>query len=63
MFDASLARKMLNKIGKELVKALETADKETGKEIQRAFNDVTFMYDVLHLDDIEVINISKQPTN
>ena len=63
MFDASLARRMLNKIGNELVNAMQTAEGETRNEIQRALNDVTFMYDVLHLDDIEMINISKKPTN
>lgn len=63
MFDKVLARRVLNKIGKELVNAMQTAEGETRNEIQRAFNDVTFMYDILHLDDIEVIDISKQPTN
>ena len=63
MFDASLARRMLNKIGKELVNAMQTAEGEARSEIQRALNDVTFMYDVLHLDDVEMINISKKPTN
>lgn len=63
MFDATLARKILNKIGKELVNAMTTAEGETRNEIQRALNDITFMYDILHLDEIEVIDISKQPTN
>lgn len=63
MFDAILARKILNKIGKELVNAMQTAEGETRNEIQRALNDITFMYDILHLDDIEVIDISKKPTN
>ena len=63
MFDAALARKILNKIGKELVNAMTTAEGETRNEIQRALNDITFMYDILHLDEIEVIDISKQPTN
>ena len=62
MFDAALARKILNKIGKELVNAMSTAEGDTRNEIQRALNDITFMYDILHLDDIEVIDISKQPT-
>ena len=63
MFDASLARRILNKIGKELVNAMSTAEGEARNEIKRALNDVAFMYDVLHLDDIEMINISKKPTN
>ena len=63
MIDLSLARRILNKIGKELVNAMQMAEGETRNEIQRAFNDVTFMYDVLHLDEIEVVDISKKPTN
>lgn len=62
-FDAALARKILNKIGKELVSAMSTAEGDTRNEIQRALNDVTFMYDILHLDEIEVVDISKKPTN
>lgn len=60
MFDAALARKILNKIGKELVNAMSTAEGDTRNEIQRALNDVTFMYDILHLDEIEVVDISKK---
>ena len=60
MFDATLARKILNKIGKELVNAMQTAEGDTRNEIQRALNDVTFMYDILHLDEIEVVDISKK---
>lgn len=63
MFDATLARKILNKIGKELVNAMQTAEGETRNEIQCALNDTTFMYDILHLDEIEVMDISKKPTN
>lgn len=59
MFDSSLARKILNKIGKELVNAMNEAEGNTRNEIQRALNDITFMYDILNLDDIEVIDISK----
>lgn len=62
-FDAALARKILNKIGKELVSAMSAAPAPTRNEIQRALNDVTFMYDILHLDEIEVVDISKKPTN
>lgn len=63
MFDTALARKILNKIGKELVNAMSTAEDGTRNEIQRALNDVTFMYDILHLDEIEIVDISKKPTN
>lgn len=64
MFDKVLARRVLNKLGKELVNAFTLAtDQEQREQLQRAINDLTFMYDILHLDDIEVIDISKKPTN
>lgn len=64
MIDLSLARRMLNKIGKELVNAMNATSGETqNNEIQRALNDIAFMYDILHLDEIEVMDISKKPTN
>ena len=64
MFDKVLARRVLNKLGKELVNAFtKSADQEQREQLQRAINDLTFMYDILHLDDIEVIDISKKPTN
>lgn len=64
MIDLSLARRMLNKIGKELVNAMNATSGETqNNEIQRALNDIAFMYDILHLDEIEVVDISKKPTN
>lgn len=57
--DAELARRILNKTSKELVAAMVSCtDQETRTHVQNALNDMTFMYDVLHLDEIELINIS-----
>lgn len=67
MFDADLAIRVMNKLGRELVAALSASDpEETQKQIQKALNDHGLLYDVLHLgpgwDDIphtlQVINIS-----
>ena len=67
MFDADLAIRVMNKIGKELVAAMSTDNpEETRTQIQKALNDHGLLYDVLHLgpgwDDIphtlQVINIS-----
>lgn len=66
MFDADLAIRVMNKIGKELVTAMNIADPETRKHLQKALNDHGLLYDVLHLgpgwDDIphtlQVIDIS-----
>jgi len=65
MIDLSLARRVLNKAGKELTKAL--ADTVLSPDatvlVQKALDDVNFMYDILHLDEIDAIDIRKNPTN
>lgn len=65
MIDLSLARRVLNKAGKELSKALADTviSPDAADLIQKALNDVTLMFDILHLDEIEVMDISKKPTN
>lgn len=65
MIDLSLARKVLNKANKELSKTLSDTviSQDATVLIQKALNDITFMYDILHLDEIEVVDISKKPTN
>lgn len=61
--DANLARKILNRINKELVAAMISCrDSETRTILQKALNDMTFIYDVLHLDEVEVINIDNKST-
>lgn len=57
--DADLARRILNKANKALVAGMVSCtDQETREHIQRAMNDLTFMYDVLHLDEIQMIDIN-----
>ena len=64
MIDKVLARKILNKIWKEVTEAFKiSSDPEVRRELQRAINDLDFMPDILHLEDLEVIDISKKPTN
>lgn len=63
MFDKILARRVLNKIWKEVMEAFKVCpDPEVRQQLQRAINDLNFMPDILHLEDLEVIDISKQPT-
>lgn len=64
MFDQTLARRFLNKIGKEIVKGMSSSNQdEVREQLQKALNDITFMYDILHLDEIECIDIgSSNPT-
>lgn len=62
MIDKYLARRILNKLGKHLVAAFSAAaDPEQREQLQKALNDLTFMYDVLHLDEADVININSKP--
>ena len=65
MYDADLAVRMLNKIGKELVGAMSTDDKKTQRELlQKALNDHGFLYDILHLGDLsEIQMIDINPNN
>lgn len=60
MFDKDLAKRFLVKINKEVVNAFVMAENQDQRsELQRAINDITFFYDILHLnDDIQVIDIS-----
>lgn len=60
MFDKDLARRFLVKINKEVFNAFSMSE-EPGQrsELQKAINDITFMYDILHLnDDLKMIDIS-----
>lgn len=62
MYDSALALRILNKANKELVTAMSNTTQPVVRDsVQKAFNDLTFMYDVLHLDDdIKVIDINNQ---
>ena len=61
MIDLTLARRVLNKAGKELSKALADTvlSDDAAVLVQKALDDVTFMYDILHLDEIDAIDIRK----
>ena len=62
MIDKVLARRILNKIWKEVTEAFKiSSDPEVRRELQRAINDLDFMPDILHLEDLEVIDISNKP--
>lgn len=67
MFDADLAIRVMNKLGKELVQAMTEPEPDKVRLlIQKALNDHGLLYDVLHLgpewNDIphtlQVININ-----
>lgn len=62
MFDKVLARRVLNKIWKEVMEAFKVStDPDVRLQLQRAINDLNFMPDILHLEDLEVIDISNKP--
>lgn len=61
MFDKWLARKMLNKIQKdniELLQSLGSITENQQKLLQHIIGELDLMYDILHLNDIEIINPS-----
>lgn len=62
MYDRILARRILNKANKELVAGMSQCTDTFVREcIQKAFNDLTFMYDILHLDEeLKMIDINNQ---
>lgn len=55
MFDKELARKFLNKIQKDAIELDCSIDKQE-RLIKGIISKIDLMYDILHLDDIEVIN-------
>ena len=61
MYDPTLARRFINKMGKEIVNAFTKSEQqEVRDELQRALNDLTFFIDILHLDEeIQMIDIKK----
>ena len=64
MIDLSLARRVLVKAGRELTQVLSDEQLSTDAHvlIKKALNDVTFMFDILHLDEIDAIDIRKPTT-
>ena len=58
MYDAELTIKMLNKMGKEIIGAMEAEEiKEQRQLLQKILNDLGFLYDILHLSDISDIQM------
>ena len=57
-YDADLAVRMLNKLGKELVGAFSTNDKDEQRNLlQKAINDHAFLYDILHLTELSELQV------
>lgn len=58
-FDDQLAVKILNRMGKGLVQAqIENNNHQVSDLLEKVFNDLVLMYDVLHVNEIDVININ-----
>lgn len=63
MIDLSLARRFLNKIQKELLEIQELSnDLELDARIASISSKLDLMYDILHLDEIEMIDIRPKQT-
>lgn len=59
MFDKSLARKFLNKIQKDAIEldcSVDIFDEKQERLIKGIISKIDLMYDILHLDEIEIIN-------
>lgn len=63
MIDLTLARRILNKVQKELLELNERSDDlELAARIQSVSSKIDLMYDILHLDEIEMIDIRPKQT-
>lgn len=63
MIDLTLARRILNKVQKELLELNELSDDlELASRIQSISSKIDLMYDILHLDEIEMIDIKPKQT-
>lgn len=61
MIDTGLAIRYLNRTGRDLVDGMsKTNDPEVRKYFQEALNNISFIYDILHLNEVEVIDIKQK---
>lgn len=60
MIDHGLAVRYINRVARDLVDGMSKCnDPETRRYFQEALNNVTFLYDILHLNELEIIDIKK----
>lgn len=63
MIDLTLARRFLNKIHKEVLEIQELSnDLELDARISSISSKLDLMYDILHLDELEMIDIKPKQT-
>lgn len=63
MIDLTLARRFLNKIHKEVLEIQELSnDLELDARIRSISSKLDLMYDILHLDELEMIDIKPTQT-
>lgn len=55
MIDKWLARRVLNKVQKDLLKAQEAGTDEAMSYVMKAYSELDLMYDILHLDEVDII--------
>lgn len=64
MIDLYLARKHMAKLGRALIEAYTSRDDEViNKALQTAINEQTFLIDILHLDEIQALDITPSKPN
>ena len=61
MIDHGLAIRYLNRTGRNLVDGMsKTEDPDVRRYFQEALNNLSFLYDILHLNEVEVIDIKNK---
>ena len=61
MIDHGLAIRYLNRVARDLVDGMSKCDDpKVRRYFQEALNNITFLYDILHLNEIEIIDIKHQ---
>lgn len=64
MIDLYLARKHMAKLGRALIEAYTSRDPEVvDKNLQTAINEQAFIIDILHLDEIQALDITPSKPN
>ena len=59
MIDLYLARKHMAKLGRALIEAYTSRDPEViDKNLQTAINEQAFIIDILHLDEVQALDIT-----
>lgn len=61
MIDTGLAVRYLNRVGRDMVDGMSKCDDpELRRYFQETLNNVAFLFDILHLNELELIDIKQK---